>query len=280
MKPLEEISVATADPATLAIYHRMMSATGSGSPALIFRHMAVTPGLLNWVWKTLGDDVEAGWVQDAVWDVVASTPPVPIDPITQSVLAETGIDRGARNLINNMLTSYNRMNPVNLILIGAVRALISGADQLEPTAPEPTGRTARQPAPPPAPLPELPPPPKVASLDAALQSAIRMLCKNLPNIGAEVTPTLYRHFAIWPEFMMAVASRLSAQLGELDRETHAMNAACEPLIHELAHRARARLKGPPPITRSSDLARNLDAFGYLIPHLVVVGRAVEAALPE
>lgn len=274
MTPLEEIPVATADPGTLAIYRRLMAATGSGSPALIFRHIAVTPGLLDWVWEVLGDDVEAGWVQEAVWEVVASTPPVPIDPITQSVLAETGIDSDARSLISNMLTSYNRMNPVNLILIGAIRVLISGAD-----LPEPTRRDARQSAPPPPAPPELPPPPKVASLEPDLQNAIRMLCKTLPDIGVEVTPTLYRHFAIWPQFMMAVANRLVPQLTELDRATHAMNAACEPLIHELAHRAQARLSGPPPITDATDLARNLDGFGYLIPHLVVVGQAIEAALP-
>lgn len=275
MTPLEEISVAAADPDTLTIYHRLMTATGSGSPALIFRHMAVTPGLLNWVWKTLGEDVEAGWVQDAVWDIVASTPPVPIAPITQPDLVETGIDPAARSLINNMLTSYNRMNPVNLILIGAVRALISGAD-----LPEPIRRDTKNPVPPPPAPPELPPPPKVADLDPALQSAIRKLCKNLPNIGVEVTPTLYRHFAIWPLFMMVVADRLATQLSELDRQTHVMNAACAPLIQEVASRARARLNEPQPITHSSDLVRNLDGFGYLIPHLVVVGGAIEAALPK
>jgi len=275
MTPLEEVPFATADPDTLAIYRRLMTATGSGSPALIFRHMAVTPGLLDWVWQTLGEDLDAGWVQEAVWDVVAATPPVPIDPITQSDLAETGIDPEARRLITNMLTSYNRMNPVNLVLIGAVRALISGAD-----LPDPTRRNARQPAPPPSPPPELPPPPMVASLQPDLQNAIRLLCKTLPDLGVEVTPTLYRHFAIWPPFMRVVANRLIPQLAELDRATHAMNAACGPLIHDLAHRARAHMSGPPPITGATNLVKNLNGFGYLIPHLVVVGRAVEAALPE
>ncbi|NQV98170.1 MAG: hypothetical protein HQ483_00595 [Rhodospirillales bacterium] len=275
MTALEEVPVATADPDTLAIYQRLMSATGSGSPALIFRHMAATPGLLNWVWRTLGDDVEAGWVQDAVWNIVAAMPPVPIDPIGQSVLAETGIDADARSLIRNMLTSYNRMNPVNLVLIGAIRALISGA-----ALPEPARRDARPSALPPPRPPDLPPPPKVASLEPDLQNAIRELCRTLPDIGVEVTPTLYRHFAIWPRFMMAVAHRLTAQLDALDRETHAMNTACVPLISELAQRARTPLSEPPPITGSTDLVRNLEGFGYLIPHLVVVGRAVEAALPE
>ena len=73
MKPLDEIPVATADPDTLAIYQRLMTAAGSGSPALIFRHMAVTPGLLDWVWQAVGDDVKTGWVREAVWDIIAAT---------------------------------------------------------------------------------------------------------------------------------------------------------------------------------------------------------------
>jgi hypothetical protein len=155
MKPLEEISVVKADPNTLAIYHRLMIAAGSGSPALIFRHMAVTPGLLEWIWQAVADDVKAGWVRDAVWDIVAATPTVPIEPITPSILAETGVDANARRIIGDMLISYNRMNLLNLILIGAVRTLISST-----SLPKQTWRASRQGSlPPPAPT-ELPPPPK------------------------------------------------------------------------------------------------------------------------
>tara|TARA_B110000046_G_scaffold668_1_gene765 strand:- start:313 stop:1140 length:828 start_codon:yes stop_codon:yes gene_type:complete len=275
MKPLDEIPVATADPDTLAIYQRLMTAAGSGSPALIFRHMAVTPGLLDWVWQAVGDDVETGWVREAVWDIIAATRPVHIDPITPSVLTETGIDADARSVISDMLISYNRMNPLNLILTGAIRMLISGAS-LPKTV---QGAPKQVSSPPPAPT-QLPPPPKISELEPALQDAIRRLCKTLPDVGGEVTPTLYRHFAIWPRFMMDVAHRLTVQLDELDRATHAMNVACEPLILELAQRAKARLVDPPPITDLSGLITVLDGFGYVIPHLVVVGSAVDAALLE
>lgn len=275
MKPLEEIPVASADPDTLAIYRRLMTAAGSGSPALIFRHMAVTPGLLNWIWQAVGDDVEAGWVRDAVWEIVAATPPVPIDPITSLVLSETGIDADARRVIGEMLISYNRMNPLNLILIGAVRKLISDTNLVKPAS-----QALRQVSSPPPKPSELPPPPLVSELEPALQEAIRGLCKTLPDVGGEVTPTLYRHFGIWPQFMMAVANRLTDQLHELDRATYAMNEACEPLVLDLAQRAKARLDGPPPITNLSGLITVLDGFGYVIPHLVVVGHSIDAALPR
>ncbi len=64
------------------------------------------------------------------------------------------------------------------------------------------------------------------------------------------------------------------------RAQHAMNVACEPLILELAQRAKARLVDPPPTTDLSGLITVLDGFGYVIPHLVVFGRAIDAALLE
>ena len=273
MKPLEEISVAAADPDTLAIYHQLMTAAGSGSPALIFRHMAVTPGLLDWVWQAVGDDVIAGWVRDAVLDIVSATPPVPIDPITPAVLTETGIDADARRVIGDMLLSYNRMNPLNLILIGAARKLISDTILQIPARLSPKPVTAAPSAP-----PALPPPPQVSALEPALQDAIRGLCKYLPDVGGEVTPTLYRHFGIWPRFMLVVAQRLTAQLDELDRATHALNQACEPLILELAGRAKARIDSPPPVADVAQLITTFDGFGYVIPHLIVIGRSLDAAI--
>jgi hypothetical protein len=275
MKALKEIPVALANENTLAIYHRLMAATGSGSPALIFRHMAVVPGLLEWVWDALGNDVESGWVREAVWGIVASTPPVPIEPITPSVLVKTGIDADAHCVITDILTSYNRMNPLNLILIGAIHMLISDTSLLKPVP-----LTSKKISPPPLAPKELPPPPIVLELEPALQDAIKGLCKALPGVGGEITPTLYRHLGIWPRFMMAVANRLKPQLDELDQATFAMQKSCGPLILDLAQRAKTRLSSPPPMTDLSTLNKVLDGFGYVIPHLIVVGRSVDAVMPR
>ena len=235
--------------------------------------MAVTPGLLEWVWNALGDDVETGWVREAVWGIVAATPPVPIEPITPSVLTNTDIDADARRVINDILTSYNRMNPLNLILIGATRMLISDTSLLKPDQ-----LTSKQISPPPLAPKELPPPPMVSELEPALQNAIKGLCKGFPDVGGEITPTLYRHLGIWPRFMMAVANRLKAQLDELNQATFAMQKSCESLILDLAQRAKARLSSPPPITDFSTLITVLDGFGYVIPYLIVVGRSVDTVM--
>ncbi|PIW26939.1 MAG: hypothetical protein COW30_12475 [Rhodospirillales bacterium CG15_BIG_FIL_POST_REV_8_21_14_020_66_15] len=273
-----EIPLADADPATLRIYRRLMTAAGSGSPALIFRHMATYPGLLDWIWAAVGPDVEAGWPGTAVWKIVKDQGAVSLPAFSGDELADAGLDADARTTVGHMLTSYNRMNPVNLVAVGAARALIAG-DDLPPPA-DPFSEAA---ATPPAPPPDLPRPLKLAGLDEDLRGAITNTCRTIPKAeinGApvDVTPTMYLHFARWSGFMHRVAGRLDAALPEIDAATHAFAAACRPLIGQLLARARARDPGPPPIGDSAPLLKVLDTFAYVIPHMVVVGAALEEAL--
>lgn len=79
--------------------------------------------------------------------------------------------------------------------------------------------------------------------------------------------------------MMTVAERLNPSLDALNEATLSLNDACAPLIEQVAERARERVSEPPPITNQVILLRVLDGFSYVIPHLVVVGQAIEAALP-
>ncbi|MCF3631004.1 hypothetical protein RJ527_11620 [Thalassospiraceae bacterium LMO-SO8] len=275
-----EVHLAAADPATLRVYRNLMTAAGSGSPALIFRHMATYPGLLDWIWAAVGADVEAGWPGAAVWRIVADQGAVPLPAFTAEELARAGLDAAARATVGHMLTSYNRMNPVNLIAVGAARALIAGDDLPPPARP-----FSEAPSMPPAPPPDLPRPLKLAGLDAGLQAAIAGICRTIPKAeiaGApvDVTPTMYLHFAHWPDFMHRVAGRLDASLTEIDAATHAFADACKPLIGQLLAKARARNPGPPPVDDPRPLLAVMDTFAYVIPHMVVVGAALETALAD
>jgi len=277
---LPEIHLADADPATLRVYRKLMTAAGSGSPALIFRHMATYPGLLDWIWAAVGADVEAGWPATAVWRIVEDQGAVPLPAFTPDELAAADLDAAARETVGHMLTSYNRMNPVNLIAVGAARALIAGDDLPPPATP-----FSEASATPPAPPPDLPRPLKLAGLDVGLQAAISGICRTIPKAeiaGApvDVTPTMYLHLAHWPRFMHLVAGRLDTALPGIDRATHAFADACTPLIGQLLAKAKARHPGPPPLADPTPLLRVMDTFGYVIPHMVVVGTGLEAALAE
>ncbi|MEQ8806634.1 MAG: hypothetical protein RLN77_00605 [Rhodospirillales bacterium] len=272
-----EIHLADADPATLRVYRNLMTAAGSGSPALIFRHMATYPGLLDWIWAAVGADVEAGWPAAAVWRIVADQGAVPLPAFTDDALADAGLDTAARTTVGHMLTSYNRMNPVNLIAVGAAQALIAGGDVPPPVTP-----FSETPATPPAPPPDLPRPLKLAGLDDGLRGAITGICRTVPKAetagaAVDVTPTMYLHFAHWPGFMHLVAGRLDPALPEIDRAAHAFADACTPLIGQLLVKAKARNPGPPPLDDPQALLRVMDTFAYVIPHMVVVGAALAAA---
>lgn len=275
-----EVHLADADPATLRVYRKLMTAAGSGSPALIFRHMATYPGLLDWIWAAVGADVEAGWPGTAVWQIIADQGAVSLPAFSGDELTQAGLDGDARTTVGHMLTSYNRMNPVNLIAVGAARALIAG-DGLPP----PATPFSEAPATPPAPPPDLPRPLKLAGLDAGLQAAMAGICRTIPKaeiagVPVDVTPTMYLHFAHWPRFMHLVAGRLDTALPEIDRATHTFAAACKPLIGQLLAKAKARNPGPVPVADPTQLLRVMDTFAYVIPHMVVVGTGLEAALAE
>ena len=278
MSKFPELPFADADPATLRVYRNLMTAAGSGSPALIFRHMATYPGLLDWLWAAVGPDVETGWPGAAVWKIVADQPVVALPAFGADELATAGIDAEARATVGHMLTSYNRMNPINLVAVGAARALIAGDDVPAPATP-----FAEVPATPPAPPPDLPPPLPMDGLADGLAEDITGLCRTIPRTeingaAVDVTPTMYRHFAIWPPFMEAVAQRLDAAMPEIDAATHAFAADCRPLIGQMLANARARDPGPLPVAEPEALIRVLDTFAYVIPHMVVIGEALEAAL--
>ena len=280
MTSFPEVHLADADPATLRVYRNLMTAAGSGSPALIFRHMATYPGLLDWIWAAVGDDVESGWPGTAVWQIVTGQGAVSLPAFSGDELADAGLDTAARTTVGHMLTSYNRMNPVNLIAVGAARALIAGEALRAPAVP-----FSEAPSTPPAPPPDLPRPLKLAGLDADLQAAIAGICRTIPKAeiaGApvDVTPTMYLHFAHWPRFMHLVAGRLDPALPEIDRATHAFHAACRPLIGQLLAKAKARNLGPVPMADPTQLLQVMDTFAYVIPHMVVVGTGLEAALAE
>jgi hypothetical protein len=59
-----------------------------------------------------------------------------------------------------------------------------------------------------------------------------------------------------------------------------MNEVCEPFVLNLAQWVKSCIGNLSPTTDLSSLTTVLDGFGYVIPHHIVVVRAVETALPR
>lgn len=278
MEALPEVAVADADEATMSIYQRIMRRSGTGTPALIFRHFAVFPGFLDWVWQAVGDEVESGQVLLQSLDAVARARALDLPPVSDADLARAGVDADGRLLLGAIFANYNRMNPMNYGLIAAIRELIArpGSRPAESTTVKES--FARMPTP----CPTLPPPVVVREMPADLQQTMSTLSAGIPAPGARVVPTLYRHLAIWPDFVRLIAPGLLAALekGDVTARMHDLGTEMRPLTNDIWMRASERNLPRPPLDAPEAMVRTLDSFLIAIPQMIVVGAALEAAMPR
>lgn len=274
---LPEIAVAEADPDTRRIYERIMTLTGVGSPALIYRHFAVYPGLLDWVWKLIGPELESGRVSAHALAAVRQTPLVALPAVSEAAFQSCGVDHQSRQIIDGMLATYNRMNPTNIALITSIRALIDPAVSTSKPAMLPEMVSEPLPA---KPFP-LPAPLRLDEMTDDVRDAVLELSAAIPSPGAQVIPTLYRHLAIWPAFLLHLAPGLlvAMQRGDVEARMRDLTTAMTPLIQSVTEKAKARDIGAPPLGDPQAMLKTLDAFLYTIPQLVVVGTALRAAIP-
>lgn len=274
---LPEVAVADAPTHIRAIYERMMVCTGTGTPALIFRHFAVTPGLLEWVWQAIGPDMESGHAAAHTFAAVATVPRVALPAIGTDDMVRCGLDADAQALVRVMVASYNRMNPINLSLIAAIRALIADPDASAAQSTSLPPLPADQP-----PQPEkIPAPVNLADMSPKLQAAVLKLSAAIPSPGVQVIPTLYRHLAIWPAFMLHLTPGIYDAIarGEVKTRMDELLRAMQPLIANVTANARARGLPPPPVEDRAALVTTLESFLFTIPQLIVIGGALAAALP-
>ncbi len=271
---LPEVAVTDASPETAAIYERIMETTGVGSPALIYRHFAIYPGLLEWVWDTVGPELESGRAIAHALDAVRRTSVVALPGVDVKEMRNAGVDEDDHRVVDAMLATYNRMNPVNLSLITAIRDLIDPAAEPAKASPLPSSPEA------PAAMPQkLPAPVNLNDMPNHVRETVLGLSAAIPSPGTQVIPTLYRHLAIWPNFLTHLAPGLldAMQRGEVEARMDDLNANMRPLIADVTNRARDA--STPPLDDPAAMVRTLNSFLYTIPQLVVVGTALRAAIP-
>lgn len=277
METLPEVAVADADAATHAIYESIMKHSGTGTPALIFRHFAVFPGLLEWTWRAVGDDIRSGQVLLHSLDAVARTPRVELPPVGAEALAAAGVDAAGQALLGAIFANYNRMNPMNYSFISAIRDLIARPDapaDEAATLPPPAAKT-------PQPCPALPPPVNVAEMPDDLQQGVMQLSAAIPRAGAPVVPTLYRHLAIWPDLLRRLVPALlhAIERGDVTARVRELETEMNPLVASVTMRARQKHLPPAPLENPKAMVRTLDSFLVAIPQMIVIGAALEAAMP-
>lgn len=269
---LLEVSEADAPESVQAIYGDIRRLSGVPMVALIFRHIATYPDILEEVWKSIGPLFRAGQIQDAAWRIaklVSLSEPLPrFEAATRDMLGLAGQDL---ERVQNTLDAYNRANPVNLLAILGLLARV----QSDGAAVAPQERDDWRPPPAiPGPLPQMVAPETMAP-------SLRWLINDF-GFGDRskldpVVPSLFRHLAHWPKYLAALHVSLLPRFRD-----HSIATATNDLQKAMIREAAMVATHLPPLERLASTPQLLDTVSRFsrdtIPMMTVIGHAMRVSL--
>ena len=272
--PFAEISEADATGRTREIYDDFKASIGLPMVNLVYRHMATTPGCLEWAWDVLRPLFVGGALAGAAERLVAGLDLGERPPMTRAALRGAGVDAQGEAVIARTIEAYNRANPMNLIAMAVL------ADELEDPAPERREALPETESISPRPASALPPMAEVAALPEETRAILGVLAAQAGVGGTAVVPTLYRHLTEWPSYLGLAASMVApmADDGSLDRAASA--------LREEAHRAASRIPRyaaalpAPSASQRSNLLGLIDLFPALIARMIVIGVHLRRSMPD
>ena len=271
---LEELSESRATGEARRIYGEIKRLSAVPMVALIYRHLATMPGVLEWSWALLEPALRSGALQRQAWSLadrvkVAGTPGIP-----RAALRAAGLEARDEHGIAAVLDAYNRANPVNILAVRCLALHLAG--EVTPRSPAPGERW--EPPPPPDPLPTMIDPP-------AMTPTVRELAQLLTDRGATdspspLWPSLYRHLAHWPAFLGYAAVIVAPRFDAVDAAAAKLRAGIEQAAWDLAGGLRAPAALPAPVAAERErLQQAIAQFSQRIPEMVVIGTMLRRALP-
>jgi hypothetical protein len=278
MSLLPELSEREATSEKAAIYADIRRLGGVPIVALIFRHLATRPGVIEWAWGAIGPAWRTGLLQEIAWCIARETPLVPIAPMPREALAVLGVDATGVAEVRDSLEAYNRANPENMLSVLCLLRMLGGRGAGAPAnsfvAPAKAGAQSQW-TPPPAPRP-LVPMIDVSKMDAGTSALLDLVAAPGEPGSTRVVQSLYRHLAQRPAYLALAITLLRQRFddGSIDAATNhivaRMNEAADEIVRSLDAPAV-----PDPGVRDV-----LERFsGAVIPQMIVVGRLLEEALP-
>ena len=191
---LPELAEADAPASVIAVYAGLRAGSASPIAALIWRHIATHPGVIEECWASLEPLFASGQLPETAWRVARETVPqalLPrIEPRAQRLL---GITEDDAVTIGAVAEAYNRANPANLLGILTLLARIA-------TDEPPVASSVARWSPPTAitrSIPRMTPP---AEMSADLRWLLNDLRFGDRSQLDTVVPSLYRHLTDWPAY--------------------------------------------------------------------------------
>jgi hypothetical protein len=247
------------------------------------RHLATRPGWLEWTWAALAPAFTSGTAQAAAWRAADGLAVPRLAPLSREALAVWGVDAAGEAVIRATCASFVRVSPVNLVLAGLLRRLLTGERPAGVTGERQAGVNSGPPAwTPPAALGPLPALADPAALSPAERAVLATLGTTVA--GQVFVPGLYRMLAKWPAFLAHVATVLRPH--QDDAATRAAGqrllAAVEAEIPRVFATLPALPARPavPPAAEFAEVMAALDTYRKTSPEMVVFGRMLGDALPR
>jgi hypothetical protein len=263
---LPELAERDAAAEKAAIYAEIRRLGGVPMVALIFRHLATRPGVLEWAWDAIGPMWRSGRLQETAWRVARAARLEPLAPIPAAALPPLGVDDAKG--IRDVLIAYNRANPENMLTVLCLLRVLGGRAGSSSIAAAPW-------TPPPAPGPLLPMI-DVNAMPPHLSALLDLVAAPGEPGGPRVIQSLYRHLAKRPGFLALAITLLRQRFDDrsIDRATAEIGVAMNAAADELATSIRAAAVPDPSVHGV------LERFsGAVIPQMIVVGRLLDEALP-
>ena len=277
--PVPAIAEADATGETADLYADIRATLGVPLVNLIWRNLAAIPSGLAWAWPSVKPLYEAGLIQGEARALRDGQrlPGVPRLPV--EALRAVGIDAAAECTIRDILESYDRGNPLNIIALSALLAALR--KEAPDGRPDITSSGTDKPLD--VTLPSL------IALDA-MPDDTAALVRAVNGLGARgrdhIIVSMPRHLAHWPGYLSlywALIAPLDAS-GDLGRCIDAVLADGRARGVRLAG-ALAEQRQPPDESRAAveatldDFCRN--AISRMIPVVSLLKRAMPpAGLPD
>lgn len=269
---LPELLEADAPASVRAIYNGLRQGAATPIAALIWRHIATHPGMLEACWAALEPLFADGRLPDAAWRAARAAAPRQLLPkVAPRARPLLGITPEDAATIQALAEAYNRANPVNML---GVKILLARLDSDQPPASAPPAASSPTPWSPPAAITRAIPPMTVpADMDPAVRSLLNDLRFGDTGQLDPVVPSLYRHLTGWPAYLGVLHIGLEPLFrdGTMAAATARVEQAMDEEAVELA-----RLIDPiPQLADQPDLQATMRRFaGGVIPTMIIVGRAI------
>ena len=127
MRSGDPVPAITEDDATgevAQLYADIRKTLGIPLVNLIWRNLATTPGALAWAWRSVKPLYETGLIRNEAMALVESQQLPDVAQLPPAALRAVGVDAQAELAIRAILDSYDRSNPLNLVSLCTLLAML------------------------------------------------------------------------------------------------------------------------------------------------------------